>query len=229
MIEHVRKSPFSRPRVALLFLVISASSYTLASAAMSSGFRKAARSDRPDATIPNPYESSHGTHLVAYVVAASDCGWSRQPETLSAIRSLPATLRRTHGNRYKSIGVVATILDRDVSDGIAFVKTIAGEEKLFDQVSLGGGWLNEHLLRRVWGDSLVPAASPQIILVTRSVDTSDYLSRSRIQVGDDSLLVVVSGSSRISSWIRNGATLDATEGVARGSRTPSNLNQGDVR
>lgn len=43
-------------------------------------------------------------------------------------------------------------------------------------MSVGGSWLNEEVVRFVWRDSVAPAASPQVIVIARPVNTANYLS-----------------------------------------------------
>ena len=49
----------------------------------------------------NPFNS--GTHLIAYVVASSDCGWSTLPQTMDAVGRLRGVLREAHGERYAEV------------------------------------------------------------------------------------------------------------------------------
>ncbi len=69
----------------VLFCVVAGVAYTLIGAAVTSGaFRASPARLPPNTPIPNPYASRTGANLVAYVVTASDCGWSRQPEVTDA-------------------------------------------------------------------------------------------------------------------------------------------------
>lgn len=205
-----------RTRALLVFGVVGMTSYTLVGAASVSS-RSASPRAQPTANrpIPNPYGSSTGANLVAFVITASDCGWSRQPEVLAAVRKLPDALRNHHGDRFRSISIIAVLIDSDLELGLRFFKEVSGNHQIFDQVSIGGGWLNEEAIRLMWSRHSVLPASPQIVLMSRQVDASEYLSNSRIRVTGDSILAEVSGSRQIAEWIRNGTPLPDSTGAIR--------------
>lgn len=157
----------------------------------------------------NPFASADGMHLIAFVITASDCGWSKQQPIMEAIRGVRTALRAKYGADYARVSVVGVALDNDPSVGMQFLVDIGGGSisESFDQVIAGGSWLNEQIVRFVWREKLTQAASPQIVLIRRPVTTSSYLATSTISVPDDELLGSVMGSSQIVQWLDDGMPL----------------------
>ena len=62
-------------------------------------------------------------------------------------------------------------------------------------------------MRFVWREGITEAASPQIVVIERSVSTESYLSTSTIQVESDRLVINLIGSADIMQWIRLGLPL----------------------
>ena len=172
----------------------------------------------PQSTVPsstssvatrNPFEGANGKHLIAFVIAASDCGWSTRPEVMLAVGSLRGTLANAHRDKYVQIGVVGIALDQDLTKGLGFLAKIAHDDLAgtFDQVSVGGSWLNEHIVQLVWTDSMAKPASPQVLVVERSVDTREYLSATHIGLQPDVVVANLVGSAQIVRWIQDGVPL----------------------
>ena len=152
---------------------------------------------------------AHGTHLIAYFIVASDCGWSTLPEVKERIGGLREKLLETHGAEYSQISVVAVALDRDLDAGLQLISDLGGgDSAAFDQIVVGGSWLNELVLKLVWREGLATAATPQIVVVERRIDSSSYESESKIRVADDDLLVNHSGSAEIGEWFERGLPLN---------------------
>ena len=135
----------------------------------------------------NPFASANGTHLIAFVFTASDCGWSTFPEGMEAIRSLRRQIRSEHGNSYAQISVVGVALDADPDAGLQFLLDLSGgtPSRAFDQISAGGSWLNEQAVRLFWRKQAAVAVIPQVVVIERRVDTGSYLSDAEIRVQDD--------------------------------------------
>lgn len=164
-----------------------------------------------DAPPVNPFASANGTHLIAFVVTASDCSWSTQPSAMQAISSIREKLLAKHGGSYAKISVIGVLVDSNIEAGLKFVSKLSdgNPEQVFDQVSVGGSWLNEQIVRFVWREHAFRAASPQVLLIERSVNTESYLSNQTIAVdGSDRLLANPVGSEEIVGWIIQGLPLD---------------------
>lgn len=172
--------------------------------------------EQPDATQPVSDQRSpvspfaNGEYLIAFVLLSSDCGWSSLPDVIEATRKVKATLRAVHGQSFAAIRVVGVALDDSLEVGLEFLSGLGeGEpDRVFDQVSVGGGWLNEEIVRFVWRGGIAQAALPQIIVVERPVNTKSYLASGTIEVQDDRLLVNPVGRAEITQWLRSGVPLD---------------------
>ena len=189
-----------------------------------SSFRTRLASDRrkPAFEAPiNPFAKYRGSNLVAFVVTAADCGWSNSPTLIDAVGSLRQRLQAAHGRHYAHITIIAVVLDDTLDVGVQFLSKF-GRGRLdsaFDQVVVGGSWMNEEIVRFVWREHAARAASPQVIVVERSVNTDSYLSESVIGVQKDHVVANPRGTAEILDWIRNGAPLStASIDLATGSR-----------
>lgn len=172
--------------------------------------------ERVDSTaVPeNPFASANGRHLIAYVIAASDCGWATQPAVMKAVAGIRSHLTAKYGQAFAQVSVIGVALDEDIGQGMAFLDNVSSGNisTTFDQVSVGGSWLNEAVLRFVWRDAIAPAASPQVVVVARWVNTEDYLA-GKITVAADSILVSPVGSAQIIDWITNETPLSDASGT----------------
>lgn len=164
----------------------------------------------------NPLASASGTHLIAFVVTASDCGWSSRPTGMEAIRTLRAQMRSVHGGSYAHVSVVGVALDADLDAGLKFLSDL-GDGKpggAFDQVIVGGSWLNEHIVRFVWRDRVAQAGVPQVIVIERPIDAASYVLNSTIAVQDDKVVANPFGTRELVRWIRRGMPLNTVRTVA---------------
>jgi hypothetical protein len=164
----------------------------------------------PDAPT-NPFASVNGTHLVAFVIGASDCGWSNLPEIKEAFGSIRERMRSAYRDKYAHIEVVGVAIDEDPEAGLTYLSEIGGGERVgaaFDQIAIGGSWLNEQVVRLAWREGKAAASTPQVIVVERLVDTSAYLSESTIKAGDDLVVANARGRNDILRWFEQGLPLD---------------------
>ncbi len=173
-----------------------------------------ADSIRAEGPIPeaptNPFASVDGAHLVAFVIGASDCGWSNMPEIKAAFGSIRERMRSAYGDKYAHIEVVGVAIDEDPEAGLTYLSDIGGGTvgTAFDQIAVGGSWLNEQVVRFAWREGKAAASTPQVIVVERLVDTSSYLSESTIKTGDDLVVANASGRNDILRWLERGLPLD---------------------
>lgn len=170
-----------------------------------------ARADAATSDGPiDAFASADGMHLVAFVITASDCGWSAQPRTMEALGSIRESMRAIYGGKYVRVGVVGVAIDDDPETGVAFLTDIGGGtvRRAFDQVAIGGSWLNEQIVRLVWRDGVAEAATPQVIVLERVVDTSLYASDYTIGISNDRVVANATGYSEVFQWLEQGLPLD---------------------
>ncbi len=172
----------------------------------------------PDAPT-NPFASVNGVHLIAFVIGASDCGWSNLPEIKEAFGRIRERIRAAYGDTYAHIEVVGVAIDEDPEAGLTYLSDIGGGTvgTAFDQIAVGGSWLNEQVVRFAWREGKAAASTPQVIVVERLVDTSSYLSESTIKTGDDLVVANARGRNDILRWLEQGLPLDVHR-LERGAR-----------
>lgn len=158
----------------------------------------------------NPFAHANGSNLIAYVFVASDCGWSTLPDVREAIGSLREKLTSTHGSSYAHISVIGVALDQDIEAGVQFLSEFKSDRTnwAFDQVAIGGSWLNEQVVRLAWREGIADTASPQVVVVERLVETEEYPLTSSIQLESDRLLAKRVGSDELLRWIADGLPLE---------------------
>lgn len=179
----------------------------------------ARRATSPSAQpIVNPFASANGTHLIAFVVTASNCGWSKQPGVMEAMGEVRARLRERYKDSFARVSVVGVAIDDSVDAGLHFLSELGSGNPggAFDQVVVGGSWLNEQVVRFVWREAISEAATPQVIVVARRVNTEAYLTESLIAVQDDQLVANPSGGAEILRWMQEGVPLKQGKGVSSG-------------
>jgi precorrin-6B methylase 2 len=143
---------------------------------------------------------SPGRHLVAYVLVSSSCGFCRLDEVKAALGSIRYNLRRAHAVDFTRISVVAVSVDETVGAGLGYLGEI-GLDK-FDQLVVGGGWLNPQVISYVWQKRWTLALVPQVILVSRAVGAEE--KPASVSVAADSVLRVVHGRDELLNWVRQG-------------------------
>jgi hypothetical protein len=150
----------------------------------------------------NPFVS--GQYLVAYVLMSSECGWCKDPTTEDAVRAIRDSLAHAYNGRFARVSVIGISIDSDVNAGVSYLEQLGGA-KSFDQISVGGVWLNELVQSLVWKDGAGKAAAPQVILVRRKIDASRYPDF--IEIDRDSVLQDIIGRDSLVAWVRGGVPL----------------------
>jgi hypothetical protein len=153
-----------------------------------------------------------GAQLVAYVFGASRCGFCQKPETKRAFASLRETLRTQHvaSGSYTSVSVVGIAINTDLREGLGYLESIGAD--VFDEISVGSGWQNEHIIELVQRRRIAEPALPLIIVVSRLMTAT--LAPLTLAYSGDSIVKVVHGSSRIADWVRSGANLKTVNSTA---------------
>lgn len=183
---------------------------TAASYGVARAWRGAAAGARKPVTSTwfgsDPARFATGRHLVAYVLVAAGCGFSTEERTVEAIRQVRDSLQQAHGQDFADISLVGIVLDDDIKAGLQYVQDLERSRTLFDQLSLGGSWLNEEVVRLVWRGGVATAQLPQILLVERRVDADNYPRN--IIVQQDSVLLNVTGRDELIAWVASGTPVE---------------------
>jgi hypothetical protein len=139
----------------------------------------------------------HGSHyreLVGVLIATSDCGGTRNPDFVPAVRAMKAELARRAAAQGKGLRLVGVAMDDKVSDGMMLLNRIGP----FDEISVGGNWLNSNAVAYVWRSSDRSAAVPQWVVLERDV----AVTPEAITVAPDRVVAIVAGADRMRAWIR---------------------------
>jgi hypothetical protein len=132
-------------------------------------------------------------------IGSSACGAHRNEGLRAAIEAAKRGLAERftgEGRQFASTGVA---VDWQIADGIDFLAAF-GE---FDEIIVGGNWLNSGAIRYIWRDFPGSTAVPQVVVVKRSVTVSS----STISVGEEELLARLAGAEQIMKWVDLGAPI----------------------
>lgn len=150
---------------------------------------------RPDGSLGDTVRT---TDLLVAFVASSNCAGSSRsdlPPALDEMRTILQNRAHGRGHRFSAIGVS---VDWDVDAGVEFLMKLGA----WDEILVGRQWLGMGATTFVWRDKPGDASLPQVILFQRSI----RVGKTRIEVGQDSVLKRVVGVDSIISWVRQRAT-----------------------
>lgn len=139
----------------------------------------------------------HGSRyreLVGVLIATSHCGGTRNPDFVPAVRAMKAELARRAAAQGKGLRLVGVAMDDDVSEGMMLLNGIGP----FDEISVGGNWLNSNAVAYVWRSSGRLAEVPQWVVLERDVSVDP----AAITVAPDRVVALVAGADRMRAWIR---------------------------
>ena len=132
--------------------------------------------------------------LVGVLIATSECIGTRNPDFVPAVRAMKGELARRAAAQGKSLRLVGVALDEQVSDGMMMLSRIGP----FDEISVGGNWLNSNAVAYIWRTADRSTSIPQWVVLERDV----AVDPAAIGVTPDRIVAVVSGADRMRAWIR---------------------------
>ena len=156
--------------------------------------------DRLDDGVYRPATMRDEDEEIALIyIGASSCGWSNQPElaaTIKELKVLLASRAQDTGLGFAAVGIATDVV---ADAGIEHLDKFGA----FDEVISGRGWSNAGVQEYVFETIPGPAATPQVLVVRRIID-SDGDSPT---VLDEQLLTRKLGLRRIADWVSQGAPL----------------------
>jgi hypothetical protein len=155
----------------------------------------------PDSTRLARVDLAPGRQLIAFVLGGSKCASCRSDEVKSAIRVLRDSLHARYDGSYRTIRVVGVAINTDVREGLDYLRSI--DLDAFDEISIGGGWQNQNVVRLVWRLRVAEPAAPQVVLVSRGMAAE--LSPLAVHYADDSIVTAFVGRKALRAWLSNGA------------------------
>ena len=126
-----------------------------------------------------------GVHDVAVFVASHACGSCRLPGLDTNVRRLLDSLRASAVRDNRVLSTLGVLLDPPSQVTIDWLNGFGA----FDEIAIGGNWLNTAAARFVWSGDGFPAV-PQVILVRYTVaqERSSLSSGESLAFGPDSVV-----------------------------------------
>lgn len=160
-----------------------------------------------------------GHHLIAFVLLSSECGFCAEKHTKIAVSQLRDSLLRSQSAAFQRISVVGVAVDRNIDNGLKYLRGLSRSGIAFDEISVGGMWLNETITALVWREAVGTPSVPQVLVIEREVDASAFPGH--IEIRSDSLLLRVSGRDSLIDWVAHGTPLVLQPSAARQQQSPS--------
>lgn len=142
-----------------------------------------------------------GRELSLVYIGSSGCRWSNLPELRAAVRASIELIQAHGASTGHHVSEVGVARDLDVRAGLQHLDAVAD----FDEVVAGRGWMNTGLLRYVYDRYSGIAATPQVLVVLRSVTLEP-----RRMIEAETLVARKVGAREIMDWVNAGAPLPST-------------------
>jgi hypothetical protein len=160
---------------------------------------------RPDSTALASIFPS-GVYLMAYVVVASDCGFCTETKAKKALATLRDSLVKANSSRYAAVRVIGVSIDDDLDAGVKYLQSYRSDISMaFDQIMIGGSWLNDFMSAHAWRDHRATTSIPQVLFFTRHVDARAYPKE--IGIGHDTLVFQFTGRDSLLAFVNGGGRL----------------------
>jgi hypothetical protein len=157
---------------------------------------------RPAAVQYQPaYGFRDGRELVMVFVGASFCRAHQRegfPEALEQAKVAMAAEAARQDVQFRAIGVS---MDWQPEEAIEFLNKFGR----FDEMALGGNWVNQAVIRYVWRDLPGRPSVPQVILLERTIEKA----QSSVNVVNEQVVRRLTGTAEITAWAKAGAPLRA--------------------
>lgn len=156
------------------------------------------------ATISSPRVSStttgiEGPEVRLVFIGSARCPACRRRDLREAVAEGMALVRDSLSYYHLRGRTVGVAVDDDVQDAWNFLRGIGN----FDELVVGGGWLNLGAARYIWSGSDGYATVPQILIVARIVESMTGSVRLSEEVYGSKLI----GAAKIMDWVSKGAPL----------------------
>ena len=136
-----------------------------------------------------------GEEVVLVYLGAASCGWSNIDGLPDAVRRIRdhwyALTRGEAGTGFATVGIAR---DVNIDAGIEHLAKYGP----FDEAVVGRGWLNVGFFKYVYGEMPGPAATPQVLVVQRTV----HRTGGQTWISDERVLRRFVGADEIMQWHR---------------------------
>ena len=131
---------------------------------------------------------------VFVLIGSSHCGYSTDPKLFGAFDRIVAA--NTSGHTVASTLRIGVSMDEDARRGFDWLRSVGR----FDEVDIGGNWLNSDVVNLIWAVPAAPPVIPQIILIERRIHRTSQPA-SRLTVTDVHVVKRAVGLDHISNWV----------------------------
>lgn len=139
--------------------------------------------------VPRRVVQVSGDEFRLIFIGSTKCAYADYPPFAKTVERLKTNVRAVAvrgGLRFSTLGVA---VDRNPDDGLRFIRRFGA----FDEVAVGGGWLNSIAVAYMWREHAGTAGIPQVIVIRRRITYQE----SGIAVGQDSVIRRIVGASEI--------------------------------
>lgn len=148
--------------------------------------------------VPAAYKSKltpgveHET--LAFLVISSHCIAAYDPNLVAIVDATKGALARDAAARGRKLHLIAISLDDDIGPALRFLARLG----TFNEVSIGGNWLNSQVSSLVWNDPQTEPQIPQWIIVDRDVT----IGQARIAIRSGQVRTRIVGLDGMRRWSR---------------------------
>jgi len=152
-----------------------------------------------------PHVEPAGRQLLAIYIGAIDCQPCVWPPFKSSLRRMWPLLAAQARQAHTGFATFGVAISEDIDSGVAMLQPLSQ----FDEISIGGGWVNQTAEKYFWADPTGKAAVPQVLIVEREINATE--TKSQWSVSAHRMVLRVIGADPIRAWVDKGAPL----GLAR--------------
>lgn len=164
--------------------------------------RTLARWTPRDVQDAKPHVARTGTELVMVYIGRASCTWCNRAGFAEEVRAAKQALAQQAASRGARFVAQGVALDNVLADGFDHLKKLGP----FDEISVGGGWVNEFAFRYFWSEIPGPPATPTILVLRRWIYVPDTTSTVPVySIGEAELLVRKVGLFEIQRWVALGS------------------------
>ncbi|HEV7587485.1 MAG TPA: hypothetical protein VGO40_05095 [Longimicrobium sp.] len=119
----------------------------------------------PNAGYTPAYRFRTGTEVVMVFVGTSTCRATKEkgfPAVLERVKVAASRRAAAEGKQFRVIGVA---MDNDTDVGLRFLRKFGK----FDELAVGGNWMNQEVVRYVWRDLPYRPSVPQLVVLEREI------------------------------------------------------------
>ncbi len=151
-----------------------------------------------------------GRQILAVYIGATDCQPCVWPPFKKAVAAMWPLLEAQADSARAGFATLGVAINEDADSGAAMLAPLSQ----YDEVSLGGYWVNHVADRYIWNDPHGEAAVPQILVIARDINASE--GKSQWSVSNSRVLLRHVGATAVIAWVAAGAHIP---GLAADSAT----------